>query len=66
MDRVEQFTYLGVIFTDTGKLNRAIKNLTTKAMRASFKTSTTLKSKQMLNSKLYTQLFDYGETSGTV
>ena len=35
----------------------AIRNLTTKAMKFSFKISTTLTSKQVLNSKVYTQLF---------
>ena len=58
IDMVDTFTYLGVTFSHTGNFNNAIKDMATKAMKASFKISTTLKSSQVLDSKLYTKLFD--------
>ena len=58
VDAVDHFTYLGVTFSYTGSFNHAIKDMTTKAMKASFKISATLKSRDVLDSELYTKLFD--------
>ena len=58
IEQVDHFNYLGVTLTYNGIFNKAIKDMTTKAMKASFKICKTLKSKQVLNSELYTRLFD--------
>ncbi len=58
INTVDHYTYLGVTFSYNGCFNRAIKDLTTKATRASFKISATLKSRKVLNCALYIKLFD--------
>ncbi len=58
INTVDHFTYLGVTFSYNGSFNRAIKDLATKATRASFKISATLRSRKVLNCGLYIKLFD--------
>jgi hypothetical protein len=58
IDVVDSYTYLGVTFTYTGNFDQAIKDLQTKAMRAMFKVSSALKSKDVGNCDLNIKLFE--------
>lgn len=58
LEIVDSYTYLGITFTYSGNLAKSIKDLQTKAMKALFKISSTLKSKDILSAELDLKLFD--------